>query len=363
MLYDIVFIGCGGIFFQSLTALIGLLKDKDVRILCMDGDSVTESNHDRQWYGCPSSSKADLAAQSFRRFLPSQEIGSQNLFFRTAEDNRLGFGNPGRSRHGDVILVTCVDNHRTRYEVAKYIHSQNSPGDSRIYWDIQAGCTTHGGQVWIGAHGATGVLHNWLALYPEVAAHRHESPQGTVTQGVAPRPAVGCGLGQNMLANFNTANCLVQALAWVLGTDGEEWSYIQRDLADAFRDSEVPPRGRIPEFRWEHELNSPVRHESFISIVTPQTEWTDYDNQTDTEATETTAPSTEGSGEVSPESAERGGTPSGEETSETSESTGTGFTATGTDLRGVDAPTPLNPQQVPDSIYSEEHASSEEVVN
>jgi len=101
-------VGCGGVGLCVLNVLpryLSYLKDHDVELSLIDGDSYEDSNKSRQGFA-RRGNKAEVTAEAIRKEFP-------NLFCWTTTDYLTEDNVAMVIREGDVVF-SCVDNHSTR---------------------------------------------------------------------------------------------------------------------------------------------------------------------------------------------------------------------------------------------------------
>lgn len=140
--HRVIVLGCGGTggyLVPSLARLIANL-DRSVELILLDGDKVEAKNLGRQNFISPDLGryKAEVLAERY-----SAAFGMQIHFVpeylkskKTLTQLTKGYNEPGAA-----IVIGCVDNHRTRREVAKWFRSRRG----RVW--IDAGNEEMNGQV------------------------------------------------------------------------------------------------------------------------------------------------------------------------------------------------------------------------
>ncbi len=141
----VIVIGCGGTggyLVPNLARLIASLDDTNIDLILLDGDRVESKNLTRQNFITPDLGryKAEVLAERYSaafgieiHFIPEYLKSIKMLTsLCTSHD------------HGANIVIGCVDNHRTRREIAKWFRRR----EGRIW--IDAGNEEMHGQVFCG---------------------------------------------------------------------------------------------------------------------------------------------------------------------------------------------------------------------
>jgi len=221
---NIVQIGCGGTGSLLVPYIARLMTSPDfesiMRYTLVDGDKVTEKNIKRQNFvnGDIGKFKVEVLAKRYSLAL-GVEIASMPIYITGKESFEKVF------RDGLSILISCVDNNKTRKIIAEW---QDSNNYSSPIW-IDAGNELLGGQVFIQGYTRNRIKVDLLKVHPEIANAEDKLP---TEEGCTERLNSG---EQSLGVNATAANVIFNIVCTLLRNEKLHYYEIDFTAHNSFK--------------------------------------------------------------------------------------------------------------------------------